>query len=144
MTPSLPHRVTIGTGDWRISPTVVLVTCDQFSIGPSGVIDQSFSAIRPPSSPEVARKPGRMFSDLPDENRARLAEMIGERVDAAEILGANPRDIGEIAVLPKTIARTVELIGGLPKLGLAAVRLDGLDADKAGELACHARGLLAQ
>src|SRR5689334_9520015 len=62
MTPSLPHKVTIGTGDWRIRPTVVLTTWDQFSMGPSEVADQSSSAISPPSSPALARKPGRMTS----------------------------------------------------------------------------------
>src|SRR5258707_14749194 len=41
MIPSSPHRVTIGTGERRMSATVLLRFAGQLSIGPKGVADQS-------------------------------------------------------------------------------------------------------
>src|SRR5688572_16954402 len=57
MVPAAPHSVTIGTGDRRIRPTVVLMGCGQSAIGPSGVRLQSNSAMSRAISPPPSRKP---------------------------------------------------------------------------------------
>src|SRR4051812_7922794 len=55
MVPCAPHRVTIGTGERRIKPTVVLIGVGQPPIGPSGVFDQSNAAMISESLPPPAR-----------------------------------------------------------------------------------------
>src|SRR4028119_1487140 len=54
MTPSSPHRVTMGTGDRRIVRIVVFRLSGQASMGPSEVEAQSWARTRAPVSPVAA------------------------------------------------------------------------------------------
>src|SRR3954470_24303692 len=55
MMPRSPHNVTIGTGDCRISPTVVLIDVGQLAMEPSGVAAQSNPEIISASWPPPIR-----------------------------------------------------------------------------------------
>src|ERR1700689_2115086 len=57
MMPRSPHRVTMGTGERRINPTVVLIETGQEPMGPRGVDAQSKPAMISASFPPPARKP---------------------------------------------------------------------------------------
>jgi hypothetical protein len=54
MTPSGPQSITIGTGDNRRILTAVFKLCDQVSMGPKLVADQSNERMREPISPPPA------------------------------------------------------------------------------------------